>query len=86
MTGSHRVGTDQHRRPDADGDGVPEKTDNRVEALTLHMQNEPINWMTNRNNGRRESSDGWSHWLRRYVDEAVLHGRPVVFTALLPAR
>ena len=43
---------------DADGDGTAEKTDNRIHALTLHMQNEPINSMTNRNNGRRGSS-GW---------------------------
>ena len=43
---------------DADGDGTPEQTDHRVEALTLHMQNEPINSMTNRTNGRRGSS-GW---------------------------
>lgn len=43
---------------DADGDGVAEATDNRIEALTLHMQNEPINSMSNRINGRRGAS-GW---------------------------
>ena len=32
---------------DADGDGTAEKTDNRIHALTLHLQNEPINSMSN---------------------------------------
>ena len=75
---------------DADGDGVPEKTDNRVEALTLHMQNEPINSMTNRNNGRRGAVDGLpvpllATTLRWTV--AVLHGTyRLCLPVLLPAR
>ncbi len=43
---------------DADGDGVAEATDHVIEALTLHMQNEPINSMTNSRAGRRGAS-GW---------------------------
>ncbi len=74
---------------DADGDGVPEKTDNRVEALTLHMQNEPINSMTNRNNGRRGAS-GWFTGPTSGYD-ATLDGSgaawdvPVVFTGPSPS-
>ena len=43
---------------DADGDGTAEKTDNRIHALTLHLQNEPINSMSNAVHGRRGAS-GW---------------------------
>jgi hypothetical protein len=43
---------------DIDGDGTAEKTNNRINALTLLMQNEPINSMTNSRSGRRGSS-GW---------------------------
>lgn len=43
---------------DIDGDGSPEKTGNRIDALTLLMQNEPINSMVNNVQGRRGTS-GW---------------------------
>ena len=43
---------------DIDGDGTPEKTGNRINALTLSQQHEPINSMTNSRSGRRGSS-GW---------------------------
>ncbi len=43
---------------DVDGDGNPEKTDNKINALVLNMRSEPINSMTNSLAGRRGSS-GW---------------------------
>jgi hypothetical protein len=43
---------------DLNADGVPDRTDNRINALTMSMRHEPINSMTNRLNGRRGAS-GW---------------------------
>ncbi|MEE3043171.1 MAG: T9SS type A sorting domain-containing protein [Candidatus Latescibacterota bacterium] len=43
---------------DVNGDGTPDATGNKINALTLHMQHEPINSMSNRTSGRRGAS-GW---------------------------
>ena len=43
---------------DVDGNGVPEKTDNKINALVLNMRSEPINSMTNSLAGARGAS-GW---------------------------
>jgi hypothetical protein len=43
---------------DANGDGTPEKTSNRINCLVLNMRAEPINSMTNSLAGRRGTS-GW---------------------------
>ncbi|MDZ7289292.1 MAG: hypothetical protein ONB44_08070 [candidate division KSB1 bacterium] len=43
---------------DADGNGVPEKTNNRINCLVLNMRAEPINSMTNSLAGARGTS-GW---------------------------
>lgn len=43
---------------DIDADGTVDRTDNRINALTLSMRHEPINSMTNSLAGRRGSS-GW---------------------------
>jgi len=43
---------------DVNGDGVAEKTDNRINALVLGMRNEPINSMTNSTAGT-EGRGGW---------------------------
>ncbi len=43
---------------DVDGDGVPEKTDNKINALVLNMRHEPINSMSNSSAGRRGAA-GW---------------------------
>lgn len=43
---------------DADGNGTPEKTNNRINALVLNMRSEPINSMTNSLAGTRGAS-GW---------------------------
>jgi hypothetical protein len=43
---------------DADGNGTPEKTNNRINCLVLNMRSEPINSMTNSLAGTRGSS-GW---------------------------
>ena len=43
---------------DVDGDGSPEKTDNKINALVLNLRHELINSMSNRTNGRRGSA-GW---------------------------
>jgi hypothetical protein len=43
---------------DVNGDGIAEKTDNKINALVLNMRSEPINSMTNSLAGRRGAS-GW---------------------------
>jgi hypothetical protein len=43
---------------DADGDGIPEATDNRINALVLNLRNELINSMSNSRAGRRGAA-GW---------------------------
>ncbi|NIR51458.1 hypothetical protein GWN75_24245 [candidate division KSB1 bacterium] len=43
---------------DADGDGNPESTNNRINCMVMNMRSEPINSMTNNNQGRRGAS-GW---------------------------
>ncbi|MBT3342760.1 MAG: T9SS type A sorting domain-containing protein [Gemmatimonadetes bacterium] len=43
---------------DINGDGTADATGNKINALTLHMQHEPINSMTNSRSGRRGGS-GW---------------------------
>jgi hypothetical protein len=43
---------------DANGDGTPEKTNNRINCLVLNMRSEPINSMTNSLAGARGTS-GW---------------------------
>jgi hypothetical protein len=73
---------------DADGDGVAEKTDNRINALTLHMQNEPINSMSNSRAGRRGAS-GWFTGPTSGYDatpdaNGVPRDVPVVFTGPSP--
>jgi len=75
---------------DADGDGVAERTDNRINALTLHMQNEPINSMSNRNNGRRGASGWFTGPTSGYDATADADGEPwdvpVVFTGPSPSK
>ena len=44
---------------DINGDGIPEKTGNRINALTLSQQHEPINSMTNNRKTGRRGASGW---------------------------
>lgn len=43
---------------DADGNGTPEKTNNRINCLVLNMRSEPINSMSNSTAGTR-GTNGW---------------------------
>lgn len=73
---------------DADGDGVAEATDNRIAALTMHMQNEPINSMTNSLAGRRGSSGWFTGPTSGYDATPDANGEPwdtpVIFTGPSP--
>jgi hypothetical protein len=74
---------------DLNGDGTPEKTNNRINALTLAIRHELINSMTNSLDGRRGGAGWFTGPIDGYDDSPVLEntpdqgwpwGVPVVFT------
>lgn len=73
---------------DADGDGTAEKTNNRINALTLLTRYELINSMTNSNAGRRGASGWFTGPIEGYDNSPDADGAPwavpVVFSGPSP--
>ncbi len=74
---------------DVDGDGNPEKTDNKINALVLNMRNELINSMSNSLAGRRGASGWFTGPVSGYDGSSDPDGNPwdvpVTFTGPSPS-
>ena len=77
-------------RLDVDGDGNPEKTDNKINALTLNFRNEPINSMSNNAAGRRGASGWFTGVISGYDATPKANGNPwnvpLIFSGPTPSR
>ena len=74
---------------DVDGDGTPEKTDNKINALVLNLRDELINSMSNSLAGRRGASGWFTGPVSGYDASPDAEGHPwdvpVTFTGPSPS-